>query len=202
MKINFGAAYATSSGLLFFLLSLWLNSRNSADEEWLQSSLASVREINQAAMNYGGSASIVEQSVDKGRRRMDLDLILNNTRIGDAEVVAIVKLGGFQFVKLIDLRGSSVTDESFAVLVTNRAITTFILSGTKITDKGLQCLGKLAYIERLYLNDTNISDRGLDFLHSRAPDDNFRLLEVKGTRVTKDEGNRLKELHQMLNVQY
>jgi peroxiredoxin len=109
------------------------------------------------------------------------ELILNNTKISDAE---LVHLKGLTSLEQLHLNKTLITDEGLIHLKELDQLKLLHVHDTKVTDAGLAYLGELRSLQRLDIGQTQVTDAGLAHLKGLT---NLKGLNLNRTKVT-DEG--------------
>jgi hypothetical protein len=111
--------------------------------------------------------------------------------------LALLDLRRFRRLELLNLKGTSVTDEGLAQLRYHAKIRWLDLDNTRITDAGLSEVKTLSNLKMLYLEDTRITDAGLAHLAGMTQLEEINLLN---TAVTDRGAWRLQECLPRCNI--
>jgi Leucine-rich repeat (LRR) protein len=99
-------------------------------------------------------------------------------------------LKDFDHLEVLDIRGSTITDQSAPLLSTMGTLTHLRLSQTQITDQTIHEISRLGSLESLELYDTAVTDASLDDLFRLT---NLTYLDVRRTRITPAAAAQLQE---------
>ena len=94
---------------------------------------------------------------------------------------AMCHVGRVRGLVLLDAGDTGVTDEGVACLEHHRSLEILMLDGTGITNRSLTVLSELPRLEVLFLEKTAIDDEGLEHLATSLT---LRWLRLRGSRVS------------------
>jgi peroxiredoxin/Leucine-rich repeat (LRR) protein len=105
------------------------------------------------------------------------ELILNKTKVSDAE---LVHLEGLTSLEQLHLNKTLITDEGLVHLKELDQLKLLHVHDTKVTDAGLVCLEEMRSLQRLDIGETQVTDAGLAHLKGLT---NLEWLNLYGTKV-------------------
>ncbi len=112
----------------------------------------------------------------------------NSLSVTDEDLLQ--RLNPPQFVTVLTLGGTEVTNEGLKALAGYDRLELLDLSATRVTDEGLVHLAGLANLNDLWLTGTAVTDQGLAHLGGLKK---LARVEVSGTKVTPDGLAKLKQ---------
>jgi Leucine-rich repeat (LRR) protein len=131
-----------------------------------------------------------------GNPLIEVRVVTDADNIDDQSVAQLSLLQNY--ITLLDLRGSMITDKSGELISKFKKITKLNLRGTKIGDEGIKHFIKLPNLQSLNLSGTEVTDDGFKALNSLS---SLKSLYLWGSRVSEDgvsrftKGNPLVELN-------
>jgi hypothetical protein len=127
-----------------------------------------------------------------------LDLTLENVRLTD---IGIAKFGPLENVGRLILNGTSITGKSLSQLShlpMKDRLWSVGLKNTAMKDDDLNALADLPHLVRIDLTGTKVTDAVIRHLEGR----NWRMINLKGTAVTPETVQRLREMYPKADVFY
>ena len=161
--------YTQSAGLAHFLIDGQSGRYQSAVQEYLKLMYAGRQTRNSLTDLTGTTYETLDDEYRKFLAVSDRDIL--------------ERLKPPQFVTMLSLGRTDITDKSLKALVDYKQLDLLDLSFTKITDEGLQDLADLDNLEDLWLTGTAITDEGIQHLRGLKK---LQRLEITGTKVTPE----------------
>ncbi len=139
--------------------------------------LAGLTELTELKLGYTG---VTETGISKlsGLTK------LNSLSLAGTAVSSLTGLTPFALLRVLDLRGTPVRDESLRDIVSLQALEEVVVAQTDVVDGGLELLAKLPKLRMLDARGTDVGDKGLAAL---APVVTLEALMLDDSRIT-DKG--------------
>lgn len=188
--LNLAHTPISDRGLVHLSQLTTLNWLDLSDTKITNNGLEQLRELRNLTTLYLDTTPVSDVGIDHLLVHTQLEtLALGKTVITDQ---GVLKLKGFPRLQELSLFGTQVTDEGLAVVEHLQALRNLNVCYTPITDRSLTNIASLSHLTHLFLGAPGVTDANLHPLKNLK---NLRLLEIDGSKVTRDG---LVELHAAL----
>jgi len=132
-----------------------------------------------------------------GNPLIEVRVVTDADNIDDQSVAQLSLLQNY--ITLLDLRGSMITDKSGELISKFKKITKLNLRGTKIGDDGIKHFIKLPNLQSLNLSGTEVTDDGVKALNSLS---SLKSLYLWGSRVSEDGVSRFTKVNPLVELNF
>ena len=132
-----------------------------------------------------------------GNPLIEVRIVTDADNIDDQSVAQLSLLQNY--ITLLDLRGSMITDKSGELISKFKKITKLNLRGTKIGDDGIKHFIKLPNLRSLNLSGTEVTDDGIKVLHSHS---SLKSLHLWGSKASEDGILRFTKKNPLVEVSF